>query len=304
MNSIYLLILFLCIFLSFLIIFLYHLHTLRIMHRLEYMINAAIDGTFIEQTFDESRISSLESNFAKYLSAAETSRKNIAEEKNNIKTLISDISHQTKTPVSNILLYSELLSEQDLSPVSREYISSLSAQAEKLNFLITSLVKLSRLETGILTLSPKKTSVFPMLENLIKQYTPSASEKGLFLSISDTEDNRNDPAAVFDEKWTTEAIGNLIDNAIKYTECRSITLSVKSYEMFLCIQITDTGIGISEQEQPKIFSRFYRAESVHEKPGVGIGLFLARQIIMMENGYMKVSSKPGRGSVFSLYLPL
>ena len=92
MNSIYLLILFLCIFLSFLIIFLYHLHTLRIMHRLEYMINAAIDGTFIEQTFDESRISSLESNFAKYLSAAETSRKNIAEEKNNIKTLISDIS--------------------------------------------------------------------------------------------------------------------------------------------------------------------------------------------------------------------
>ena len=74
--------------------------------------------------------------------------------------------------------------------------------------------------------------------------------------------------------------------------------------MFLCIQITDTGIGISEQEQPKIFSRFYRAESVHEKPGVGIGLFLARQIIMMENGYMKVSSKPGRGSVFSLYLPL
>ena len=106
MNSIYLLILFLCIFLSFLIIFLYHLHTLRIMHRLEYMINAAIDGTFIEQTFDESRISSLESKFAKYLSAAETSRKNIAEEKNNIKTLISDISHQTKTPVWPILFLS------------------------------------------------------------------------------------------------------------------------------------------------------------------------------------------------------
>ena len=99
MNSIYLLILFLCIFLSFLIIFLYHLHTLRIMHRLEYMINAAIDGTFIEQTFDESRISSLESNFAKYLSAAETSRKNIAEEKNNIKTLIFPIRQRLLFPI-------------------------------------------------------------------------------------------------------------------------------------------------------------------------------------------------------------
>lgn len=281
-----------------------YLRTTWILKKLDQMIAMAIDGDFVETEYNETMLSRLETRMYQYLSLNRQNQREIAKERDRVQMLISDISHQTKTPVSNILLYSELLSEQDLSPVSREYISSLSAQAEKLNFLITSLVKLSRLETGILTLSPKKTSVFPMLENLIKQYTPSASEKGLFLSISDTEDNRNDPAAVFDEKWTTEAIGNLIDNAIKYTECGSITLSVKSYEMFLCIQITDTGIGISEQEQPKIFSRFYRAESVHEKPGVGIGLFLARQIIMMENGYMKVSSKPGRGSVFSLYLPL
>ena len=281
-----------------------YLRTTWILKKLDQMIAMAIDGDFVETEYNETMLSRLETRMYQYLSLNRQNQREIAKERDKVQMLISDISHQTKTPVSNILLYSELLSEQDLSPVSREYISSLSAQAEKLNFLITSLVKLSRLETGILTLSPKKTSVFPMLENLIKQYTPSASEKGLFLSISDTEDNRNDPAAVFDEKWTTEAIGNLIDNAIKYTECGSITLSVKSYEMFLCIQITDTGIGISEQEQPKIFSRFYRAESVHEKPGVGIGLFLARQIIMMENGYMKVSSKPGRGSVFSLYLPL
>lgn len=296
-----------CVITSSLIILFYHFHTLRIMHRLENMVNAAIDGSFTEQTFDESRLSSLESNFAKYLSASETSYRNIAAEKNNIKTLISDISHQTKTPVSNILLYSELLSEQDLPSVSREYVSSLTAQAKKLNFLISSLVKLSRLETGVITLSSKMTSVLPMIDSLIEQFAPSAAEKGLILSISDpipgTEKN-NDPTAVFDEKWTMEAIGNLIDNAIKYTEKGSITISVASYEMFLCIQIADTGIGIPEQEQAKIFSRFYRSESVHEKPGAGIGLFLARQIITMEGGYMKVSSKPGKGSVFSVYLPL
>lgn len=298
----------LCVIISSIIIFCYHFHTLRIMRRLEDMVNAAIDGSFTEQIFDESRLSALESNFAKYLSASEISYRNVAAEKNNIKTLISDISHQTKTPISNILLYSELLSEQDLSPESRKYVSSLISQAEKLKFLITSLVKLSRLETGILTLSPKKAPVLPMIDNLIGQYAPFAKEKNLALSILNAESNADEhtenPAAVFDEKWTTEAIGNLIDNSIKYTENGGITLSVKSYEMFLCIQIADTGIGIPEQEHAKIFSRFYRSESVREKPGAGIGLFLSRQIITMEGGYMKVSSKPGRGSVFSVYLPL
>lgn len=291
-----------CILLSSLVIILYHFHTLRTIRRLENMINTAIDGSFTEHTFDESRLSALENNFAKYLSASETSYKNIEEEKNNIKELISDISHQTKTPVSNILLYSELLEEQNLSEEAGQYLSSLKMQAEKLNFLIASLVKLSRLEAGILTLLPKRTSVFPMLEKLAAQYAPSAREKGLALSVKNSEEKNS--AALFDEKWTMEAIGNLIDNAIKYTEKGTVTLSVKSYEMFLCILISDTGIGIPEREHSKIFSRFYRSETVHEKPGVGIGLFLAREIITLENGYIKVSSKPGKGSVFSVYLPL
>lgn len=306
MNCIFILLLFLCVFLSIITIFFYHLHTLRMIRRLEDTIDAAIDNSFTEYTFDESRLSALESRFAKYLSASETSRKNIEAEKNNIKELISDISHQTKTPVANILLYAELLGEQNLPPEAGQYVSFLTLQAEKLNFLISTLVKLSRLETGILTLSPKKTAVFPMLEELVSQYSPQAQEKGLFLSLKqqDPENETANPAAVFDEKWTMEAIANLIDNAIKYTERGNITLSVSSYEMFLCIQVTDTGIGIPEQEYSKIFSRFYRSEAVHEKPGVGIGLFLAREVIMLENGYIKVSSRPGKGSVFSVYLPL
>lgn len=304
MNMFCILLLSLCILLSFIIIFFYHLHTLHIMHRLEDMLDAAIDGSFTEHIFDESRLSALENRFAKYLSASETSYKNTAAEKNSIKELISDISHQTKTPISNILLYSELLGEQNLPGEAKQYVSSLTAQSEKLNFLIVSLVKLSRLETGIFTLSPKRTFVLPMIEELITQYSSLAAEKGLTLSLKNTEEENENPAAVFDKKWTMEAVGNLIDNAIKYTETGSISLSVKSYEMFLCIQVTDTGIGIPEQEHSKIFSRFYRSESVHEKSGIGIGLFLAREIIMLENGYIKVSSKPGKGSVFSVYLPL
>ena len=304
MNKPCFILLLICILISFLVIILYHFYTLHTVRRLENMIDAAIDGSFTEHTFDESRLSSLESRFAKYLSASETSRKNITTEKNSIKELISDISHQTKTPIANILLYSELLSEQDLPKEAEKYVSALTTQSEKLNFLIVSLVKLSRLETGIFTLSPKKASVYPMIEKLMDQYSPLAEEKGLIFCHKNPDNETENPAALFDEKWTMEAVGNLIDNAIKYTETGSVTLCVKSYEMFLCIQISDTGIGIPEQEHSKIFSRFYRSQTVHEKSGIGIGLFLAREIIMLENGYIKVSSKPGKGSVFSVYLPL
>ncbi len=227
----------------------------------------------------------------------------LLQKKNSIKELISDISHQTKTPITNILLYSELLAEQNLPEESMQYVSSLNAQTQKLKFLISSLLKLSRLETGILTLSPKKTSVLSMLEELAVQYTSAAKEKGLILSIKQVEPENETPAAIFDEKWTAEAIGNLIDNAIKYIENGSVTLSVKSYEMYLCIQVTDTGIGIPEWEYAKIFTRFYRSEAVHEQAGIGIGLFLAREIITRQGGYIKICSKPGKGSVFSVFLP-
>ena len=108
--------------------------------------------------------------------------------------------------------------------------------------------------------------------------------------------------AYFDEKWTTEALLNIVDNAVKYTEKGSVTLCMKEYEMFVCIEVADTGIGIPEEEQAKIFSRFYRSNDVRDKEGGGIGLYLARQIISGEGGYMKVSSKPGEGTVFGVYL--
>ncbi len=300
MNFIYYLILIMIIILSGLAVFLSHLQSIRLMARLENMIDSAIDGNFTETVFDESRLSALENKFAKYLAAAETSSKKTAEEKDKIKTLISDISHQTKIPLSNILLYSELLQEQALPEDTFHYTSALVTQAEKLKFLITSLVKLSRLETGILTLSPKHSSVLPMLNTLKEQYAPMAEEKSLSLSLRTSSLEKQ--SALFDKKWTLEALGNILDNAIKYTDNGSISISVKPYELFTCIEITDTGIGIPEAEQAKIFSRFYRAETVHEKPGVGIGLFLAREIISSEGGYIKVSSEVGKGSVFSVYL--
>ena len=219
-------------------------------------------------------------------------------EKDKIKTLIANISHQTKTPIANLLLYSELIAEEELPGDMHSNVEAIHQQTEKLRFLIDSLVKLSRLENGILTLSPRQESVQPMLDGIAAQYGSKTKQKGLVLQISETTSS-----ACCDPKWTTEALGNLVDNAIKYTPSGSVTISAAEYELFTRIDVTDTGIGIEESEQPKIFSRFYRSEAVRENEGVGIGLYLAREIISGEGGYIKLTSEPGKGSTFSVFLP-
>jgi len=265
--------------------------------KLDEMLDKAIDGSFTESCFDESQLSYIENKMWKYLSSSEISARKTAEEKSKIKTLIADISHQTKTPVSNILLYSELLSECNLSDTEKDYANRIFSQSEKLSFLITSLVKLSRLETGIIALAPKEAEIAPMLRDIVVQAQAKAEEKGLSITLES-----GDEKAVFDEKWTNEAVWNIVDNALKYTDKGGVKITVKEYEMFVCIEISDTGCGISESEQAQIFSRFYRSENTSSEEGVGIGLYLARQIVSAENGYIKVTSEVGKGSAFSVFL--
>ncbi len=273
------------------------LHLKKQINKIDAMLDEAINGTFIEKEYNETQLSYLESKLWKYLSSSEISARKTAEEKAKIKTLIADISHQTKTPIANICLYSELLSESELSEEQKDYTERISAQSDKLSFLISSLVKLSRLETGIISLSPKENLIAPMLKSIISQAQPEVAEKGLQLDLICGSEK-----AVFDEKWTNEAIWNIVDNAIKYTERGKISITVKNYEMFVCVEISDTGCGISEEEQAQIFTRFYRSEKTSSEEGVGIGLYLARQIISAQNGYIKISSEPGKGSVFSVFL--
>ena len=298
MNEIGLAVILLCVLATAVIVLWNQRETRKTMDTIEKMLDAAMDGSFFESTFDESKLSALETKFAHYLSAAETSSRNVAEEKDRIKSLIADISHQTKTPIATLLLYSELLKEEDLPPSAKANVDALYNQSEKLRFLIDALVKLSRLENGIISLSPQQSALQPLLQGIAEQYSAKAAEKGLSLYLHDT-----DISATFDIKWTAEALANIVDNAVKYTEHGTITISAESYEMFARIDIADTGAGISESEQSKIFTRFYRSKNVREQEGVGIGLYLARQIISGEGGYIKVASVPGKGSTFSIFLP-
>jgi len=269
------------------------------METMDRMLDAAIDGSFLEAHFDESLLSALETKLAHYLSASEVSAKNLTAEKEKIKELIGDISHQTKTPLANILLYGQLLAEQELPQSARDCVEPLNAQAEKLRFLIESLVKTSRLETGIFSLHPQNASISELLQITARQIAPLAEKKQISLTCMDT-----DAKAQFDPKWTVEALANLLDNAVKYTPPGgSVTVQAQPYELFCKISVTDSGIGIDEAEQAKIFSRFYRSPAVAQQPGVGIGLYLAREIAAAEGGYLRVESAPGRGSTFSLFLP-
>ena len=271
----------------------------RLIQRLDAMLTAAMEGEFSEASFDESRLSALESRLARYLAASALSARNLQAQKDQISALISDISHQTRTPVANLQLYSQLLEEQPLTPQGRRCAQAISAQSEKLQTLIEALVKSSRLETGILALHPEPGPLAPMVARAAAQYAPKARENQIRLTVGPTEGE-----ALFDPKWTEEALCNLLDNALKYTPAGgSVTVEVRPSEMFTAVCVQDTGPGIPEEEQAKIFGRFYRAPGAYQADGVGIGLYLTRQIAAGQGGYVRVNSAPGQGSRFSLYLP-
>lgn len=274
----------------------------RTVRRLDRMLSTAIDGGFGEESFDESAPSALESRMARFLNGSARSLRGLQRQRESIQRLLSDISHQTKTPLANLRLYSSLLMEEELTPRQREQAQVIFQQSEKLSFLIETLVKLSRLETDVLAVTPKSQPLSPLLERAASQAKAAAEQKGIALQLHLQQ--QAEMKALYDLRWTAEALGNLLDNAVKYTPPGGcIQVSATQYELFCRIDVRDNGIGIAEEEQAQIFGRFYRGRQVREQEGLGIGLYLAREIAQKQGGYLKLSSRPGQGSTFSLYLP-
>lgn len=274
----------------------------RTVRRLDRMLSTAIDGGFGEESFDESAPSALESRMARFLNGSARSLRGVQRQRESIQRLLSDISHQTKTPLANLRLYSSLLMEEELTPRQREQAQVIFQQSEKLSFLIETLVKLSRLETDVLAVTPKSQPLSPLLERAASQAKAAAEQKGIALQLHLQQ--QAEMKALYDLRWTAEALGNLLDNAVKYTPPGGcIQVSATQYELFCRIDVHDNGIGIAEEEQAQIFGRFYRGRQVREQEGLGIGLYLAREIVQKQGGYLKLSSRPGQGSTFSLYLP-
>lgn len=270
------------------------------MKRLNQMLDDAINGTFQESAFNETELSRLESRWKQYLSLSGKSVAQAEKERENLKKLVSDISHQTRTPLSSILLYAELMEDAAETENAKELAHQILSQTKKLEFLIQALVKMSRLETDILEVVPRQQPVRLLVEQTIETIIPKAEAKHIQIvcaQLSDTE-------AVYDLKWTAEALANILDNAIKYSPVSSTVLvEMKKFQLYTCISVKDQGMGIRESEKAQIFGRFYRSMDVQQEDGIGIGLYLAREILQRENGYIKVHSRKGEGTCFSLYLP-
>lgn len=271
----------------------------RTVRRLDRMLTDAIDGGFVEEHYDETAVSALEARMARLLHGSAAANRALSREQAAVQSLISDISHQARTPMANILLYADLLEETELTDAQRARLTPLRDQAEKLRFLIENLIRSSRLETGILQLAPAAGSVDALMEQAAGEAGAAAAAKGVALTVRPGR-----AGACFDPRWTPEALYNLVDNAVKYTPPGGrVTVEAALTESFCRIDVADTGPGIPEAEQAAIFARFARGAAARDTEGLGIGLYLARQIAAGQGGFLRVRSAPGQGSVFSLYLP-
>lgn len=273
----------------------------KVIKNLEDIVSGAINEESMVTGYADNILSSFENKIQRYVKINKASKENIEKERNKIKTLVGDISHQTKTPISNILLYSQLILEnKNIDENSKMMAYDIKKQSERLNFLIQSLIKMSRLESGVIELSKSNSKIYKTIYKSVQEVYLSADKKNIEIKV----DADKNISANYDSKWTIEAIVNVLENAIKYSmENSKIEICVKSYELFKRIDIKDNGIGIEEREINNIFKRFYRCKNAKQHEGVGVGLYLARTIISKQGGYIKVESQIGQGSNFSIYLP-
>ena len=249
--------------------------------------------------YEDSQLSKVQGKLLQYHDRTQAGRRQSMADKQTIQELVSDISHQVKTPMANIRMFTDILRQQELPEEKRaEFLSTLAAQVHKLDFLMQSLIKMSRLETGTFALRMEDARVYDTIAQAVSGILTMAERKQIQIDVDcdSRETVRHDP------RWTAEALGNLLDNAVKYTpEGGSVRVSVRPWQFYTRVDVTDTGMGIPEEHYNDIFKRFYRAQSAAAE-GVGLGLYLARGIIARQRGYITVKSELGKGSVFSVFL--
>ncbi len=259
------------------------------------------DQTPPQYTEGENLFYKIQHRLSRLYEVLRESKSSIAKERADLQELISDISHQVKTPIANLKMLDATLLEQTVTPEKqREFLLAMDSQLDKLDFLMQAMIKTSRLEAGVIALEPKPQTIYDTLAAALGGILLNAEQK----KIAVTVDCPETVTAAHDRKWTTEALFNILDNAVKYTpEGGKIHVAVVCWEMYVKIDISDTGIGIPEQHQGTIFKRFYREDRVHDAPGIGIGLYLTREIITRQGGFIRVASEVGTGSTFSVFLP-
>lgn len=252
------------------------------------------------RTLLDTRESKVISHLMQILNTAEFKEKQTVTEKNQVMELISNLSHQLKTPLANIVMDMELLSDDSLdTKTQKEFMEHTKSQADKMQWLMQSLLKASRLENGMINFHSENTGIKETIAKALGAVYAQAAQKAILISVDEFPDLK----LYHNPKWTAEALTNILENAIKYSpEKSAIHISINVMDLYSGIIISDEGIGIPESEYNAVFQRFYRGKNVEQEPGSGLGLYLAQLILQCEKGYITVSSKPGCGSSFSVFL--
>ena len=252
------------------------------------------------QPYEDSLTAKVQGKLMQYFDIMSEGKRQSQQDKQVIQSLVSDISHQVKTPIANIKMFTNILQQHQLPPEKQaEFLRTMEGQIDKLDFLMQSLIKMSRLETGTFVLHPPEGRLADTIALAMSAVWAKAEAKEISLSA----DCDSSICVQHDPKWTAEALGNILDNAIKYTPPGgSVTVSVRPWQFYTRVDIADTGIGIAEEHYNDIFQRFYRDPQVASQEGVGLGLYLANGIITRQKGYISVKSQVGKGTTFSVYL--
>lgn len=269
------------------------------------MIDRLLDSVLNRETIvcsdvEEGEFSALVNKIKQIQEVLEKRAKSADSEKEQIKSLVSNMSHQLKTPLANLSLYADILGQDEIvSERKTEFSNKMQKQIEKLNWIVESLSKMVKLEQNIDGFEVENTQIRQTILDAIDTVYEKIEKKALHLNLEPFKDR----TLYHNRKWTVEVFVNLLENAIKYTdEGGAISIHVKPYELYTEIQFSDNGRGIHKEELTDIFKRFYRSPEVENMEGSGIGLYLSNLILEKEKGYITATSEYGKGSCFSVFL--
>lgn len=251
-----------------------------------------IDDTYVSQIYHQ---------LNRLYDVLQMQQNSIEQEKSKVQSFVSDISHQLKTPLTNLHLLQEALKQSGISPEEyQDCLEKQRKQLDKIDFLIRALLKTSQLENGLIQIQPREVSISQTILSALEGILVLAEKK----EIEVYYDNTTDYTVLHDPKWTSEALFNVMENAVKYTpQNGKLNILLSRTEKYVKISIKDTGIGIPPADLTNIFIRFWRGNT-NILEGNGIGLYLCKQIISLQYGYILVNSTVNSGSEFEIYIPL